>query len=62
MKIDEGVAVVTGAAAGTGRAIALRLAAEGATVVVADVDALGGRETVERIGTRAGAPASSAPT
>jgi len=54
VEIDGGVAVVTGAAAGTGRAIALRLAAEGATVVVADVDAAGGRETLERIGTRGG--------
>jgi len=54
VKLDGGVAVVTGAAAGTGRAIALRLAAEGATVVVADVDAAGGRETLERIGTRGG--------
>jgi NAD(P)-dependent dehydrogenase (short-subunit alcohol dehydrogenase family) len=39
------VAVVTGAAVGTGRAIALRLAAEGAAVVMADVDADGGEQT-----------------
>jgi 2-hydroxycyclohexanecarboxyl-CoA dehydrogenase len=39
------IAVVTGAAAGTGRMIAQRLAAEGALVVVADVDPDGGRET-----------------
>jgi NAD(P)-dependent dehydrogenase (short-subunit alcohol dehydrogenase family) len=49
-----GVAVVTGAAAGTGRAIALRLAAEGARVVVADVDPAGGHETVTRIEARGG--------
>jgi NAD(P)-dependent dehydrogenase (short-subunit alcohol dehydrogenase family) len=38
MDLDGAVAVVTGAAVGIGRAIALRLAAEGAAVVVADVD------------------------
>jgi NAD(P)-dependent dehydrogenase (short-subunit alcohol dehydrogenase family) len=51
-----GVAVVTGAAVGTGRAIARRLAAEGAAVVLADVDADGARETrrlVEGSGGRA---------
>ena len=35
-------AVVTGAASGIGRATALRLAAEGATVLVGDIDAAGG--------------------
>ena len=40
------IAIVTGAAGGLGRAIALRLAEEGATLVVTDVDAegLGGTE------------------
>jgi NAD(P)-dependent dehydrogenase (short-subunit alcohol dehydrogenase family) len=50
VEIDGAVAIVTGAAVGTGRAIALRLAAEGARVVVADVDVRGGEETVARIG------------
>ena len=42
MEIAGAVAVVTGAAAGAGREIALRLAREAAVVVVADVDAAGG--------------------
>jgi NAD(P)-dependent dehydrogenase (short-subunit alcohol dehydrogenase family) len=39
MELREKVAVVTGAAVGTGRAIARRLGAEGAAVVLADIDA-----------------------
>jgi len=42
-------AVVTGAAAGTGRAIAQRLGREGAAVVVADIDAELGKQTVRQI-------------
>jgi NAD(P)-dependent dehydrogenase (short-subunit alcohol dehydrogenase family) len=49
MDLDGAVAIVTGAAVGSGRAIAERLAAEGARVVVADVDEPGGEETVARI-------------
>jgi NAD(P)-dependent dehydrogenase (short-subunit alcohol dehydrogenase family) len=44
--------VVTGGAAGTGRAIAARLAAEGAEVVVADVDRAGGEAVARSIGGR----------
>jgi NAD(P)-dependent dehydrogenase (short-subunit alcohol dehydrogenase family) len=50
MRIDGKLAVVTGAAVGIGRAIAERLAAEGAEVVLADIDADGGRQTRELIG------------
>jgi NAD(P)-dependent dehydrogenase (short-subunit alcohol dehydrogenase family) len=50
------VAIVTGAAAGIGRASALAFAAAGASVVVADVDAAGGAATVE-LATRAGGEA-----
>jgi NAD(P)-dependent dehydrogenase (short-subunit alcohol dehydrogenase family) len=43
------VALVTGAATGIGRAIALAFAREGRKVVVSDVDAAGGEGTVEQI-------------
>ncbi|MBN8883358.1 MAG: bifunctional aldolase/short-chain dehydrogenase [Salana multivorans] len=45
------VAVVTGAASGIGKAIAERLAAEGACVVVADLDAEKARAAAAEIGT-----------
>lgn len=48
------MALVTGAAAGTGRAIALRLGIEGAVVVVADIDAERGQETVRMVEARGG--------
>ena len=38
MRLKDKVAIVTGAAHGIGRAIALRFAAEGAAVLIADVD------------------------
>lgn len=43
------IALVTGGASGIGRAAARRLAAEGAHVVVADIDAAGARKTAEEI-------------
>jgi 3-oxoacyl-[acyl-carrier protein] reductase len=43
------VAIVTGGSSGFGRATALLLSAEGANVVVADVDEIGGAETIEAI-------------
>jgi rhamnulose-1-phosphate aldolase/alcohol dehydrogenase len=44
------VAFVTGAASGIGRAIAARLAAEGAAVVLADRDASGAKAAAEQLG------------
>jgi NAD(P)-dependent dehydrogenase (short-subunit alcohol dehydrogenase family) len=52
MEIAGRVAVVTGAAVGTGRAIALALADAGADIVAADVDEDGGRRTAEDAGGR----------
>jgi rhamnulose-1-phosphate aldolase/alcohol dehydrogenase len=43
------IALVTGGASGIGRAAALRLAAEGAHVVVADLDAAGARKVAEEV-------------
>jgi rhamnulose-1-phosphate aldolase/alcohol dehydrogenase len=48
------IALVTGGAGGLGKAIARRLAAEGAHVVVADLDVGGARKVAEEIVTAAG--------
>jgi NAD(P)-dependent dehydrogenase (short-subunit alcohol dehydrogenase family) len=49
MKLQDRIALVTGAASGIGQAVAVRFAAEGAAVMAADVDDKNGLETVERI-------------
>lgn len=50
MQLVKGLtAIVTGAAAGIGRTTALTLAAEGAQVVVSDIETKGGAETVALI-------------
>jgi NAD(P)-dependent dehydrogenase (short-subunit alcohol dehydrogenase family) len=49
MRVEGKVALVTGSASGFGRATAVRFAEEGARVVVVDVDATKGAETVELV-------------
>jgi NAD(P)-dependent dehydrogenase (short-subunit alcohol dehydrogenase family) len=49
MRLKNKVAIVTGGASGIGRATGELFAKEGARVVVTDIDAKGGQETVRRI-------------
>jgi 2-hydroxycyclohexanecarboxyl-CoA dehydrogenase len=49
-KLENKIAIVTGAGQGIGRAIAIKLAAEGATVVVTDVNEGTAKETADGLG------------
>ena len=49
-KLDNKIAIVTGAGQGIGKAIAEKLAAEGATVVVTDINEATAKETATAIG------------
>jgi NAD(P)-dependent dehydrogenase (short-subunit alcohol dehydrogenase family) len=52
--LEGKVSLVTGAASGIGRATALVFADEGAKLVLADIDEVGGKETVRLVGERGG--------
>ena len=54
MRLQEKVALVTGAGSGFGAAIARRFAGEGASVVVNDIDPRGAQEVAGRIGAGGG--------
>src|SRR6059058_2626698 len=53
MRFEGKVAIVTGAASGIGRAVAQRLAREGARVMIGDVNLAGLEETADSIGAAA---------
>ena len=59
MEINGKVAIVTGAGSGIGRATAVRLAAEGAKVVVVDINDAGAAETVATITAAGGIAAAT---
>ncbi len=61
-RLDNKVAVITGAASGMGRATAMRFAQEGAAVVAADLNSQGGELVVSEIAAAGGRRFFNAPT
>jgi len=61
MRLKNKIAIVTGGGQGLGQQIALRLAQEGAMVVIADINEKGSHETVEMIASAAGGEAKVIP-
>jgi NAD(P)-dependent dehydrogenase (short-subunit alcohol dehydrogenase family) len=57
-RLESKVAIVTGSASGIGRASAIRLAREGASVIVADINSAGADQTVSMIDANGGTAAS----
>src|SRR5215472_11256461 len=53
VRLENKVAIITGAGRGMGHAEAVRFAKEGAQVVVAEIDETSARQTFEEIGRRA---------
>ncbi|NEU30922.1 glucose 1-dehydrogenase [bacterium LRH843] len=54
MKLNNKVAIITGAGAGIGKATALLFASEGASVIVTDINEDNGRETMNEINDQGG--------
>ena len=50
MRLEDNVALITGGAAGIGKATAVRFAKEGASVVICDVDTKSGEKTLKELG------------
>jgi NAD(P)-dependent dehydrogenase (short-subunit alcohol dehydrogenase family) len=57
MRLQDKVVIVTGGAQGIGRVYVRRLAAEGARVVIADIDSSGARQLAQEVGEPDGPPA-----